>query len=178
MLEYDYWLQQYYTWQQGGLLQLHLQGSCRHINASNSPNRERGLWAGLCKSILSVEIWFGFSKKETYWWAWVLLSTWAAEPFRARRALKPRPVDTALLPAVMAHLTDCSQWCVLSASHHLPVHPVCPGLQGPKVLRLSWQEFLRLRLQWHGSFHSQRWWYSVTLLLADPDQLFYALRKI
>lgn len=59
-------------------------------------------------------------------------------------------------------------------------HPGCRVLRGPKVLQLFWQEFLGLRLHfyWHGSFHSQRWCYFVTLFLADTAQLFYALKKI
>lgn len=58
MSEYYYWLQQHCAWQQGDCLQLSLQRCCRHINAFNSPTKERGLCVGLCKNILLMEAGF------------------------------------------------------------------------------------------------------------------------
>lgn len=74
-------------------------------------------WGGVCRCL-------HLSKKKTCWWAWVLLSAWAAEPFRASRALKKTPVDTALLPsaAVVVHLAAHTMVCVQC----LP-SPACAG---------------------------------------------------
>lgn len=90
------------------------------------------------------------SKKKTRWWAWVLHSTWAAEPFRARGA-GTNPSGHSIAPISCGGSPGCSHSDV-QCIHRLPVlgmpwvPPGCCVLQGPTVLQLSWEQFLRLRL--------------------------------
>lgn len=100
------------------------------------------------------------SREKAHWWAWVLLSTRAAEPSRASRAPEQTPVDTAVLPSAagLAHLPADTVMCArcIPSPARAGGCTECPQSAVSRREPFS-QEFLRLRLhfQWHSSFHSE-----------------------